>query len=308
VIGVCLAAGFGTRLKPLSEVIPKAGLPVMGVSSMYYSLDSFEKAGFFDVFVNTHHLAPKIRDLITNPYWQSSKLNITESFEPTLLGTAGVYRPIIAQRPDEAKGIVALNADIICDFEITNFLEHIDHHRPHVSMVVLDSQDGSNIHTKAGVVTGFAPGGDKFGAGMFYLSAEFLRSLPSTSFDLLPEIERSIKAGAKVSVYEHKGFWLDFGGSIKQYFHSHQQIARSSQFFAEKVNPLYQKLFSKTLHVLDDHSVVDDSCLAMKDNIQGSYVFSSQISALVCNSLVVDSQLEKSVSDLISIENKMFAL
>ena len=50
------AAGLGTRLRPLTDTIPKALVPVGGRPLLDYWMDSLAAAGVQDVLINTHHL------------------------------------------------------------------------------------------------------------------------------------------------------------------------------------------------------------------------------------------------------------
>jgi MurNAc alpha-1-phosphate uridylyltransferase len=80
-----LAAGFGERMRPITERIPKPLVPVAGRTLLDRALDRLEAAGVETVVVNTHHLAPVLeRHLAARP-----RPRTVLSHEPLLLETGG---------------------------------------------------------------------------------------------------------------------------------------------------------------------------------------------------------------------------
>jgi mannose-1-phosphate guanylyltransferase len=83
---ILLAAGLGTRLRPLTETIPKCLVPIHGQPLLGIWLDRLTKAGFDSFLINTHYLAPLVKAFIQeSPYRE----RITLVEEAELLGTAG---------------------------------------------------------------------------------------------------------------------------------------------------------------------------------------------------------------------------
>ena len=60
--GMILAAGFGTRLTPVTDHIPKPLLPVSGTTLLDHAVAAFDRAGIDEVAVNSHHLGEMIAD------------------------------------------------------------------------------------------------------------------------------------------------------------------------------------------------------------------------------------------------------
>jgi MurNAc alpha-1-phosphate uridylyltransferase len=83
--GMVLAAGLGTRLRPLTESMPKALVTVQGRTLLDRALDHLQAAGVKRVVVNTHHKAKMIERHLAN----RKTPEITLSYEPTLLDTGG---------------------------------------------------------------------------------------------------------------------------------------------------------------------------------------------------------------------------
>jgi mannose-1-phosphate guanylyltransferase len=81
-----LAAGFGTRLKPLTDRTPKCLLPVRGKPILQIWLEHLGKAGVTEVLVNTHYLHTQVEDF-AGTWKESPRLQLV--YEPVLLGSAG---------------------------------------------------------------------------------------------------------------------------------------------------------------------------------------------------------------------------
>ena len=82
-----LAAGLGTRLRPLTLTTPKCLVPLAGEPLLGHWLRKLEAVGCESVLVNTHHLAEQVLAFIEG--WHSSTLQVFTVHEPELLGTAG---------------------------------------------------------------------------------------------------------------------------------------------------------------------------------------------------------------------------
>jgi mannose-1-phosphate guanylyltransferase len=83
---ILLAAGFGTRLRPLTDSVPKCLVPVKGRPLLGVWLERLTDAGFGPFLVNTHYLREKVDAFIAStPYHNLVRM----VHEPCLLGTAG---------------------------------------------------------------------------------------------------------------------------------------------------------------------------------------------------------------------------
>ena len=82
-----LAAGLGTRLRPLTLHTPKCLVPIGGEPLLGRWLRQLEQVGCEAVLVNTHYLAEQVEDYLQS--WQSPTMTVHTVHEPKLLGTAG---------------------------------------------------------------------------------------------------------------------------------------------------------------------------------------------------------------------------
>ena len=107
---VVLAAGLGTRLRPLTLVRPKPLLPVWGVPMVERIVGMLEKWGVEEIAVNAHWLAPQVSR------WASERkgpAKLLVSTEDEILGTGGVLRPLEGFIGNEPFWLV--NGDIVVD-------------------------------------------------------------------------------------------------------------------------------------------------------------------------------------------------
>ena len=82
-----LAAGFGTRLQPLTHKVPKPMVPIMNRPILEHTIHLLRSHGIQDITVNLHHLPEIIKEYFGNGKDFGVKLHW--SFEPEILGTAG---------------------------------------------------------------------------------------------------------------------------------------------------------------------------------------------------------------------------
>ena len=83
-----LAAGFGTRLRPITDSIPKCLVPLGDKPILELWLRKLEKVKCESVLINTHYLSTQVQKFIDR-YQQNSKINIELSHEKEILGTGG---------------------------------------------------------------------------------------------------------------------------------------------------------------------------------------------------------------------------
>ncbi len=117
-----LAAGLGTRLRPLTEEIPKPMVPIVNTPVSEHILKLLASHGFKDILMNIHYYS----DTITNYFQTGSKwgLNILYSFEESLLGTAGGVKKARAFFGDET--FLVICGDVLTDMDLN---ELVDFHK-----------------------------------------------------------------------------------------------------------------------------------------------------------------------------------
>ena len=101
-----LAAGLGTRMRPITETLPKPLVPVAGKPLIDHALDRLAGAGVQDVVVNVHHLADQVEGHVAR---RTEPSVIVSDERPMLLETGGGVTKALPQLGDDA--FVLLNSD-----------------------------------------------------------------------------------------------------------------------------------------------------------------------------------------------------
>lgn len=114
------AAGLGTRLKPLTDTVPKALVPLAGKPLLQWQVERLRDAGIRDIVVNVHHFPDMIIDAIAQADGWGCRIQVSDERD-LLLNTGGGLRKaqemlIDANRPDEP--ILACNVDILSNIDI----------------------------------------------------------------------------------------------------------------------------------------------------------------------------------------------
>jgi mannose-1-phosphate guanylyltransferase len=168
---VLRAAGLGTRLRPLTDHMPKCMIPIGGRPLLDIWLDALAKAGVDEVLVNLHHLAGVVRAHLAD---RTGRPAVRLVEEPRLLGSAGT---LLANREFVAgeEMFLAVYADNLTDFDLGVL---VDAHRRGGAIATLTlfraprPSECGIVDVKDGRVVGFVekpaqPRGDLANAGMY---------------------------------------------------------------------------------------------------------------------------------------------
>lgn len=112
------AAGMGTRLKPLTDRMPKALVNVGGTPLLQHVIIKMKNAGFERIVVNVHHFADQIIDYLQNCHYFGLDIQISDERE-MLLDTGGgikAARSLFAEAP-----ILIHNVDILSNIDLCRF-------------------------------------------------------------------------------------------------------------------------------------------------------------------------------------------
>jgi len=110
-IGVLLAAGLGTRLRPLTLARPKPLVPLHGIPLLEFGLRQLEAAGCRLVAVNGHHLAGMLRDWLEGRQRRHPDTELRFFAEPVLLGVGGGLARMARELPPGP--LLVQNGDVL---------------------------------------------------------------------------------------------------------------------------------------------------------------------------------------------------
>lgn len=215
---ILLAAGYGTRLRPLTNTIPKCLVPIKGTPLLGIWLERLTRAGIGPFLVNTHYLAEQVQGFVSNsPYRDQVKL----VHEPTLLGTAGTLMANL-EFFEGTDGLL-IHADNYCLADFQDFVAAHQQRPPECLMTVMafrtptPSTCGILELDDRSVVVGFHekvanPPGDLASGAIYLLSSEFL-SLAATQFTAVTDFSTQIfpYLVGKVFSYETHATFIDIG-------------------------------------------------------------------------------------------------
>jgi D,D-heptose 1,7-bisphosphate phosphatase len=212
-----LAAGLGTRLRPLTDEIPKCLVPIAGRPLLDYWVERLCDAGVREARVNTHAHADQVRDYIRR-VTNGGRLELTESYEPELLGSAGT----IAANADLADGageVIIIYADNFSDVDLARMLAAHRTHGDPFTMLLFRAPDpracGIAELDDAGRVVSFVekprePKSDLANAGVYIVSADAYREIAALpafdlGFEVLPRFVGRMRG------WPWEGYHLDIG-------------------------------------------------------------------------------------------------
>ena len=193
-----LAAGVGSRLRPITDTTPKCMLVIDNRPLLDIWLEAFDRAGVDEVLVNLHHLPDVVRRHISA---RNGPPAVRMVFEPELLGSAGT---LLANRQwvDGEEFFLVCNADNLTDFDLRSLIDVHSAHCPLATLTVFHSPHpsaGGVVDMEAaGRVTGFVekpshPVSDLTNAGMYAFHPGVLDQIASVppndiGYDLLPQL------------------------------------------------------------------------------------------------------------------------
>jgi NDP-sugar pyrophosphorylase family protein len=149
-----LAAGYGTRLWPLTEDRTKPAIPFLGRPLVGYVAQYLARYGFGDVVVNLHHRPESVRQALGDGSRFGVKLFYVE--EQEILGTSGALDN--ARHLLESDTFIVVNGKIVTDINLSEALETHRRTGAIATLVLLPNQKRerfSIVHTQDGFITGF---------------------------------------------------------------------------------------------------------------------------------------------------------
>jgi len=220
-----LAAGLGTRLRPLTDSISKPMAPVVNKPVMEHIIELLKKHGFEDIVCNLHWYADTIKEY----FGDGSKwgVNINYSYEEELLGTAGGVKKVEGFFEDST--FLVISGDALTDIDLDRVMDFHDKKKGIATLVLTEVEDTSQfgvvILDKDLKITGFQEkpltGEAKSklaNSGIYVFEPEVFDYLPEGKFydfgkNLFPRL-----LADRIDYYgfKHDQYWNDVG-SLDEY-------------------------------------------------------------------------------------------
>lgn len=214
-----LAAGYGTRLRPITNEVPKCMAPIHGEPLLGWWLALLRRHGVTDVLVNTHYLPEPVRAFMQDYNQQHTGLTVYETYEPELLGSGGTIR----KNRDFVRGedsFLICYADNLTDANLTAFQEFHRRSGGVLTMALFHSnqpkQCGIATLDEQGRIVSFIekperPESDWANAGMYIAGQDLFdyfdseRSVLDFGKDVLPKLT------GKMYGWRTEGYLIDVG-------------------------------------------------------------------------------------------------
>lgn len=209
---VVMAGGMGTRLRPLTDDVPKPMLPVGGRPLLEVILEQLQGSGIHEVSISTHYKSDVITDHFGDGREFGVRLNYLNEDRP--MGTAGA----LALLPEPSEPLLVVNGDILTQLDYRSMLAFHREHNAELTVAVRQF----DLEVPYGVLEteGFAvrtirekPTYSFFvNAGIYLLEASAHRRIPrGRRFDMTDLIELLVGEGRTVVSFPVVEYWLDVG-------------------------------------------------------------------------------------------------
>lgn len=213
-----LAAGYGTRLRPLTDTTPKCLIPIQDKSLLEWWCDLFLKHGVSQALINTHYLVQPVRDFITDYNNRNTGMVLHEYYESTLLGSGGTVRSNKDFVTNEENFFICY-ADNLTNMNLTEMLRFHNSHDGLLTMALFRAnkpeQCGIAELDKYNKITGFVekpqhPTSNLANAGVYIARQEIFSYFPDQVFidfgnDVLPKLV------GKMYGWETQDYLIDIG-------------------------------------------------------------------------------------------------
>lgn len=215
-----LAAGLGTRLRPLTDVTPKPLLPVAGTPMIVWNLLLLKRHGIRDVVINLHHLGDIIRQALGDG--SALGMRLIYSYEPVILGTGGGIKQ--AEPHFQGEPVLVLNGDTLFDLDLGAVMAFHRERAAAATLVLRQDPDAARwglveVTDRAEIVRITGRGRSaptvtaaRMFAGIHILHPRLLRYLPAdTECSIIDAYVKGIQDGERILGFDFDGFWSDVG-------------------------------------------------------------------------------------------------
>lgn len=246
-----LAAGLGTRLKPLTNYLPKCLIPIHGRPLLDYWLEMLVNHGVSEIVINTHYYSPLVVDYVHRSSWADKVVMVHEE---NLLGTGGTI--LANRRFFQEEPFLVAHADNLTIFDPSAFFKcHQERPRAaELTMMVFESPDPRSCGivdlNALGIVTSFhekvdTPPGNLANAAVYILEPavlNFMNSLAKAEIDFSTEVIPHFMG--RIVTYRNGSYHRDIG-TVASWAEAH------ADFPPVAASPVNARAWNKTLSMVD---------------------------------------------------------
>ena len=220
-----LGAGLGTRLRPLTDELPKPLVPIFQKPLITFALDHLLAIGIDHIFINTHRLPEKFAEAFPGDRYTGKKLTLVN--EPVLLETGGGIKNIEAELGNEP--FITYSGDVLTEIQLEPLIKEHFASGNDVTLALRHTGLGSAIAFRDRRVVDIsnrygAPGEYDFANIAVWSPAVFGRLPPTQKISFIPVLGDWIGGGGKIGgVILEEGKWFNLG-SRAEYFEVHRAV------------------------------------------------------------------------------------
>ncbi len=231
-----LAAGFGTRMRPWTDLYPKSMLTIVKTPLILWHLEQLFHLGVRHFLINTHHLSYKFQSFLQFHFESFSErgARMTILEEKEILGTGGALFQMEEHLTE--KSFFLLNSDIIHRIDLKEVASFHESQAPISTLVLKRTDDpswkrvalgqdgyvtvlGKNVFTKQ-------PGEISYGfTGIHVLHRKIFSYCEKYSCIVNDLYPKAVKNGEKILGFETKDYWRDIG-SPESFAEAHRDIIK----------------------------------------------------------------------------------
>lgn len=233
-----LGAGLGTRLRPLTNVLPKPLVPIFHEPMANYALRHCQSVGITSFAINTHHIPEAWQQTYPNNEFNGSSLHFFH--ENVLLETGGGIRNIASYISNDP--ILVYNGDILTDINIGELITRHEASGNLATLALRSTGENCNVNISGDKISDMrnllsdTPGTHQF-TGIYCVEPEIIRLLPDDKVvSIVPAFITLIQQGKLGAVVLDDGDWFDIGDpEAYRAVHQHLRLGRNDAIHPDAI-------------------------------------------------------------------------
>jgi mannose-1-phosphate guanylyltransferase len=220
-----LGAGMGTRLRPVTDDLPKPLVPIFQKPLVTFAFDHLIAGGVERLIVNTHRLPERFSEIFPDSVYRDRRILFLH--EPHLLGTGGGLKNALPHFSGES--VVVYSGDVLTDFELAPLLDEHARAGNEVTLALRETSFAPTITLRRGRVVeisnGKGKGGDYDFANVSIWTRKAADLIPENrSVSFIPTLVQAIAEGSRIGgVVVNDGRWFNIG-SVRGYLDVHRSV------------------------------------------------------------------------------------
>ncbi len=223
--GMVLAAGLGSRLRPLTDKTPKPLLRIGNYRMLDLTIDYLVKHGVTDIIINVHHLADQLMEYVAEKRWAGYRIEISDETKGLLNTGGGLVKAADFFRGEN--DFVLMASDILTDLNLAQMLEEHKNNKALVTLAVKQRTTSRDLlfdangflsgwkHNQTGEVRhvkGKTPVKGLGFSGIHVINSRLFSLVREEGAFSIIDLYLRLAEDESIRAFEHSdGKWLEFG-------------------------------------------------------------------------------------------------